>query len=630
MVMKVTVKDCTEEGKTDIHVVAFSSYTVAKVIAKRSPAGGWPPRGRLSLPDKWIHFGPFMTPSWGGCTAKSSAWQAIAPSIPSAKTHTGDTVFETLCTGLIVDHVPNLRDTLWQYTSGPGWLCTKQFKPSFTWRFLTITSSTMILPTRTLEHIPVLTNKPIKQIVTHRTRCTFALLIKPVFLILLLPEKFTFQERLSSRKMQGPEVVEYRMSIPEFIPHRLGVWTVSCLMEVECKADVALPSAEVRRRVIAAFAAVCARHPFLRALFGPPSDRYLKIPPSIADDELPLSFRDLESSSEAQQILKAHADEDWVSQRTWKCVASTCRDSKAIFLNLLISHSIADGVSLAHLCRDILQALNGEILAPLPIPQPHECRHVGSTFLEPENWDAFAATYMPIIDRNRTLVKNVKSSFKFSVAETTAIVNACKLNSTTVTCLFMAAETLALGCPPAVSACTPVNLHAPDDMGLSFTVSHIIVPPFQPATPTSSTPEAQTACLWELSRQWHTAMKLAHMAQSVPGGPLHKHTSDLFLSPDYTPMVDLHPKSLNIMISSIGDFGANFGIDEAGAKPSALFRVSGFAVHGGKEYTPRDPIMWCGTLAGSLQFAIMVFTHLQEIADTLAQSIRKLLLSCVY
>ncbi|KAH3758870.1 hypothetical protein Pelo_9309 [Pelomyxa schiedti] len=79
----------------------------------------------------------------GSCTTQSSTWQAIAPSVPSSKTPTGDTVFETvgttisffpirtkgtnyvkLCTGLI-NYVPDLKDTLWQYTSGPGWLCSK-------------------------------------------------------------------------------------------------------------------------------------------------------------------------------------------------------------------------------------------------------------------------------------------------------------------------------------------------------------------------------------------------------------------------------------------------------------------------------------------------------------------------
>lgn len=310
-------------------------------------------------------------------------------------------------------------------------------------------------------------------------------------------------------------------------------------------------------------------------------------------------------------------------------MVSTCRDSKAIFLNFLFSHSIIDGVSLANLCRDLLQALNGETLAPLPIPQPHECRHVGSSFLEPESWDAFDAKYLPIIERNRTIVKATRSTFRFSVAETIAILKACKLNSTTVPCLFMAAETLALGCPPTVTGCIPLNLHPPDDMGLSFTVSYIIIPPFQPAVPTSSTTEAQTACLWELSRQWHTAMTQAHQAQSVPGGPIHQHSSEIFLGPDYTPMVDFNPKSLNVMISSMGDAGTKFGIDEAGDNPRSLFRVSSLLTAGGNDFTPHDPIMWCGTLAGSLQFVILVYTHLQEIADTLAQSIKRLVLSSI-
>ncbi|KAH3755999.1 hypothetical protein Pelo_8127 [Pelomyxa schiedti] len=193
----------------------------------------------------------------------------------------------------------------------------------------------------------------------------------------------------------------------------------------------------------------------------------------------------------------------------------------------------------------------------------------------------------------------------------------------------MAAETLALGCPLTVTGCIPVNLRSPDDMGLSFTVSHIMIPPFRPAIPTSSTAEAQTACLWELSRQWHTAMTLAHQAQSVPGGRIHQHSSEIFLGRDYTPMVDLNPKSLNVMISSMGDAGTKFGIDEAGASPRSLFRVSSLLNTGGKNFVPRDPIMYCGTLSGSLQFSIVVFTHLQEIADTLAQSIKRLAISAI-
>ncbi|KAH3757864.1 hypothetical protein Pelo_10290 [Pelomyxa schiedti] len=79
----------------------------------------------------------------GGWETKSPLWKSVAPSVSTDTTSSGEIVFSSvgskvsffplrtkgtnyvnLCTGLL-KYAPDIQDTIWAYTSGPGWFCTK-------------------------------------------------------------------------------------------------------------------------------------------------------------------------------------------------------------------------------------------------------------------------------------------------------------------------------------------------------------------------------------------------------------------------------------------------------------------------------------------------------------------------
>lgn len=118
--------------------------------------------------------------------------------------------------------------------------------------------------------------------------------------------------------------------------------------------------------------AVQRRHPLLSVCIEPNADGaacFVDVPEerislrACSGDEVCTGWK-----SELEQEMSLPFD----SARAPLVRAALLHEAHRCVLILVLYHAIADGVSAIHVVRDLLRAMSGEPLVPLPVPAPHE------------------------------------------------------------------------------------------------------------------------------------------------------------------------------------------------------------------------------------------------------------------
>ena len=92
-----------------------------------------------------------------------------------------------------------------------------------------------------------------------------------------------------------------------------------------------------------------------------------------ADAPIPLRFVECNAEEQLEQEVAREISTPFNSATQAPLVRATVLlENKRSIVILVAHHSIADGISLAYAIRDLLHALAGEALEPLPVPPSHE------------------------------------------------------------------------------------------------------------------------------------------------------------------------------------------------------------------------------------------------------------------
>jgi hypothetical protein len=140
---------------------------------------------------------------------------------------------------------------------------------------------------------------------------------------------------------------------------------------------------------ISAFAKAQKRHPLLNACIGYQNrdgvnDPHAPVFVRTANRPIPLNFRRRTSSTEWQRVMEAEQAKSFDASTAPFLRATLLEDSEGCDLILTANHVVLDGVGTVVLLRDLLAALSGEPLLPLPLALSAEERttHARSTTSE--------------------------------------------------------------------------------------------------------------------------------------------------------------------------------------------------------------------------------------------------------
>jgi NRPS condensation-like uncharacterized protein len=231
-----------------------------------------------------------------------------------------------------------------------------------------------------------------------------------------------------------------------------------------------------------ALAAAQARHPMLSVRIDP--DPVGKTTHFVRDQNECIPLRVVESTDAAnwQQELASEMSHPFEWRRAPLVRAVLLHQTNRTHMILMAHHAVADGLSLGYATRDILLAMAGEPLTPLPTQRPYEdllaadtpgAAPVPGKSPKPANVEASrAAKYRPL-DGSPPFVE----SYTFDAENTQAIVKRSREEQTTVHGALCAAfllagrKLLADWVEQPVRCVSPVNLRkfcpgVADDVGL--------------------------------------------------------------------------------------------------------------------------------------------------------------------
>ena len=198
-----------------------------------------------------------------------------------------------------------------------------------------------------------------------------------------------------------------------------------------CAAEIAGPT--THRGWAAAADAVQARHPLLSACIEAAADGAVRFR-RVADARLPLRVVPLETSSDWMAEVAREMATPFDARTAPLARLTVMHGADRSVLVFASHHSIGDGIAVAYAVRDLLRALSGETLEPLPWPASAEELLAQCAPASPPDAGApaAAAPVVPGVYRNGGSTTPVVDSRRLSVDLTTKLRERARHEGTTV------------------------------------------------------------------------------------------------------------------------------------------------------------------------------------------------------
>jgi hypothetical protein len=165
----------------------------------------------------------------------------------------------------------------------------------------------------------------------------------------------------------------FREALRPLSPYERLFWAIDRVNGFNFSIAVTFRGAICHADWIVAFAQAQKRHPLLNACIGYQNRDGLNDPHAPvfmrkANQPIPLNFRQRTSSTEWQRVMEAEQAKPFDPSTAPFLRATLLEDSEGCDLIVTANHVVLDGVGAVVLLRDILAALAGETLLPLPLP----------------------------------------------------------------------------------------------------------------------------------------------------------------------------------------------------------------------------------------------------------------------
>eukprot|EP00727_Mastigamoeba_balamuthi_P012247 m51a1_g7645 hypothetical protein (443) ;mRNA; r:372856-374324 len=252
--------------------------------------------------------------------------------------------------------------------------------------------------------------------------------------------------------MARGEAVVYRLSRNEGVLNEFNCAQVVAWVALAGSGALSLSLDQLAR----AGSAVCRRHPLLRGRWDPARPFELAIDDSNSVTA-PVTLRRLGSREEAwAEFERQVKDFVWKSSAMLQIDAlqypacaysggSSGQAAGSVALIVHANHAAVDGRALQTIIRDLVCALGGVQLEPLPMPAPYEQRfpELADANVPQAEWERLSAQAAAQVRKAVGLPACCAQFHTFSEEQTSAIVSATKARGVTVTALLLAAGALA-------------------------------------------------------------------------------------------------------------------------------------------------------------------------------------------
>ena len=285
------------------------------------------------------------------------------------------------------------------------------------------------------------------------------------------------------------------------------LWTFNQVKPINFSVVASFEGGLDPARWTTAFDEVQRKHPLLDASIGLDVSRE-PVFLSGTGSSIPLQVKERTSIFQWERELERELSEPFELSSAPLVRAVLLEDNQQCDLIITLHHSITDGTGALLVLRDLLQALTGEILSPLPLPPSAEERLKAITDSTPHSAKPEKA---PEEEAEAGQVRTARTfayhhdpgqpqveSLNFSSEETSLILRCVHREQTTVGALLLAALASALRKLSPVLRETDLHLHVPVDARPYLNNEHDVVLSISASQALSTHPDGE---LWESARK---------------------------------------------------------------------------------------------------------------------------------
>jgi hypothetical protein len=250
-----------------------------------------------------------------------------------------------------------------------------------------------------------------------------------------------------------PEPPPFKEALRPLSPYERLFWAIDRVNGFNFSLAVTFRGTASHADWIAAFAQAQERHPLLSACIDHVDPHVPVFIRSAANLPIPLKFGRRTSTTEWQRVMEREQAKPFDAATAPFLRATLLEDSEGCDLIVTANHVVLDGVGAVAFVRDLLAALAGEKLAPLPLAPSADDRtaHARSTAAQ----SAADSTRIPQVDGGwqqtvdalpaRTFTRHIGTggpavdALRFSREQTDQLIRCCRLQQATVGAVLVAA-----------------------------------------------------------------------------------------------------------------------------------------------------------------------------------------------